>query len=46
MKIQIMYAKKKKSEQLLLGQAFTGFSKEEILQLSGVKQIESGEQED
>tara|TARA_Y100001938_G_scaffold150677_1_gene242769 strand:- start:2300 stop:3031 length:732 start_codon:yes stop_codon:yes gene_type:complete len=46
MKIQSMYPKEKKSEQLLLGQAFTGFSKEEILQLSGVKQIESGEQED
>ena len=41
-----IHPKEKKSEQLLLGQAFTGFSKEEILQLSGVKQIESGEQED
>jgi hypothetical protein len=46
MKIQSMYPKEKKSEQLLLGQAFTGFSKDEIMQLSGVKKIESGEQED
>lgn len=46
MKIQSMYPKEKKTDQLLLGQTFTGFSKDEILQLSGLKEIDSGEQED
>jgi len=41
-----MYPKEKRLEQLLLGQAFTGIRKDEILQLSGVKKIESGEQKD
>lgn len=46
MKIQSMYPKEKKSEQLLLGQAFTGFSKDEILQMSKVNLIESESKED
>jgi len=36
----------KKSESLLLGQAFTGFSKEEILEMSNMKLINDGKQED
>ena len=48
MKIQSLYPKERRSEQLLLGQAFTGFSKEEIMELSGakVKVIEHGKEED
>ncbi len=46
MKIQSMYPKEKKTDQLLLGQAFTGFSKDEILEMSKVNLIESGEKED
>ena len=42
MKIQSMYPKEKKSESLLLGQAFTGFSKEEILEMSTMKLIKDG----
>jgi hypothetical protein len=46
MKIQSMYPKEKKSESLLLGQAFTGFSKEEILEMSTMKLIKDGKEED
>ena len=48
MKIQSLYPKERRSEQLLLGQAFTGFSKEEIMELSGAKveEIERGKEED
>lgn len=46
MKIQSMYPKEKKTDQLLLGQAFTGFSKEEILEMSNMKLINDGKQED
>jgi hypothetical protein len=45
MKIQSMYPEKK-SESLLLGQAFTGFSKEEILEMSNMKLINDGKKED
>jgi hypothetical protein len=46
MKIQSMYPKEKKNESLLLGQAFTGFSKEEILEMSNMKLIDNGKEED
>ena len=46
MKIQSMYPKEKKNESLLLGQAFTGFSKEEILEMSNMKLIDDGKKED
>jgi hypothetical protein len=46
MKIQSMYPKETKSESLLLGQAFTGFSKEEILEMSSMKLVKDGKQKD